>query len=140
TQVRKQVAMLVHDAQPPILGRRGGHVASVERDVPGVRRDHARDRLEQGRLAGAGRSDHDAVLPVRYRERHVLQPERPDLRAEPRTVDHPSIPAPRSGRSARRAINGTSARIESTAATGSASVRPKPVNRSYASTLATFGL
>jgi hypothetical protein len=72
-KVREQVRMLIDDSEPSLLGRRVCQIVASERDAAGIDANDPGDRLEQRRLAGAGRTDHDAVRPLRNFERDVRE-------------------------------------------------------------------
>src|SRR5687768_12028401 len=62
TQVWEEIAVLVHEAHLPRFGRTAARITSIKADRSRTQRQNARDRLQQRRLAGAGRPNDDAVL------------------------------------------------------------------------------
>src|ERR1019366_4723055 len=138
-QMREEEAKLVNEPDAACVGRFTGRIAPVQREQSAGLGQESGDHLEQRRLAGSGGADHDAVRTARHIERNVLERECADARTKGGRGDHAtggSSPM----RSARNAVSGMSESTTSAAATGSASLSPNPVNRSYASTLTTFGL
>ncbi len=127
--------MLVDEAYTSRFGWNATHVLSIEDDPALTRLAYAGDGLQQRRLSGAGRPDDHTVASRGNGEGDIAQLERTQSRVQTVNLDHPSPIHPISAavrlyRSARRSVSGTRARMASTAATGSASERPKLVKRS----------
>src|SRR5207244_2175212 len=116
-EMRKEIAVLIDEADRAALGRQRRRVAAAEHHRPGAQRRDAGDRLEQRRLARACRTDHHPVLPGGNGKADVAQLERANLCAQGAELDHTS--RPRSYRSARKMMSGTSESSTSAAATGS---------------------
>ncbi len=127
-EVGEEERVLVDESHAAGLGRRSARIGAVELHAPRGGREESGDHLEQGRLPGARGADDDAVRRGLEREAHRVEREAPLPRGDAVEADHRS--GRRSVRSARRSVSGTSARIASAAATGSASVSPKLVKRS----------
>src|SRR5579883_2751199 len=56
---------------PPAMRRNPRHILAVEGDRAGARPEEAADQVEEGRLAGAVRTDDGAQLAALDRHRHV---------------------------------------------------------------------
>ena len=53
-----------HPRRDDLMGRPPADLETLEANAPAVRRDEARDQVEQGGLAGAVRPDHADQLPA----------------------------------------------------------------------------
>ena len=69
--VRKQRVALEHDAEAALVRLGVRDVAAVERDAPARGLDEARDHLQRGGLAAAGRTEQRNELAFLDREIHI---------------------------------------------------------------------
>src|SRR5262249_21164457 len=126
-EMRKQVSVLIHDAEPAILRLGAREVLAAEHNAAGAHGHATGNRLEERGLAGTGGPAYNAVCASRDGQTHVRQGKASRARGDMLERNHPDA---LDARSARNASSGIIARITSTAATGSASSKPKLVKRS----------
>ena len=116
----EEVVVLVDESHPPPFRGPGGHVLPMQPDGAPRERRVARDGLEEGRLAGAGRADDQRVSAGRHLEGHIPELKAPGPHGQPVESDHWSS-APWSNRTRRKTPTATSNR---TTAAGMAAPRP----------------
>ena len=69
--MRKQRVALEHDAEATLVRLHVRNVAAIERDAPARRFDEARDHLQRGGFAAAGRPEQRNELAFFNRQVHV---------------------------------------------------------------------
>src|SRR4051812_38605795 len=121
--MRKEMRMLIDDAELSLFRRKHGHRSTS--DVDGPRRcwNETGNGFEQSRLPGARRSDDHAIGACRHVYRDVSDTEAAARCAHPAERDHRASSSA-AGLIARRRTSGTIAITTNTAATGSAPRRP----------------